>query len=253
MIISVVQFQIFFLALTRVLAILIQVPVLGGNNIPAQTRIAFGIVLTAILVPWQPAPADAAMIPLLAFAFSILREMIIGLLAGFAANLTFGTIQIAGEMMSTAAGFSSGRMLNPLIGDSSSAFDQMFIMIALMIFLGIDGHHVFIAALKRTFDLIPVNSALPAFLAMPMINLFAQLVAAGIQMALPVMGALFLTDISLGLLARVAPQVQVFFIGMPAKVALGLMALSLTLAILMPTLEDYMRAIGPWMLKLLGS
>ena len=253
MTISVAQFQIFFLALTRVLAILVQVPVLGGNNIPAQTRIAFGILLTAILVPWQPLPADAATIPLLAFAASILRELIIGLLAGFAANLTFGAIQIAGEMMAQAAGFSAARILNPMMGDSSSPFDQMFVMVALMVFLLVDGHHVFIAALKRTFDLIPVNSPLPAFLAKPMIDLTAQLIAAGIQMALPVVGALFLTDLSLGLLARVAPQVQVFFLGLPAKVALGLMALSLTLAILMPNLVDYMRAIGPWMLKLLGS
>jgi flagellar biosynthesis protein FliR len=253
MIISIAQFQIFFLALTRVLAILIQVPVLGGNNIPTQTRIAFGIVLTAILVPFQPLAADAVTIPLFAFAASILRELIIGLLAGFAANLTFGAIQIAGEMMSTAAGFSAGRVLNPMMGDSTSSFDQLFVMVAMLIFLIVNGHHVFIAAIKRTFDLIPVNSALPAFMAKPMIGMTAQLIVAGIQMALPVVGAMFLADLTLGLLARVAPQIQVFFLGMPAKVALGLMAFSLTLAILMPTVENYMRSIGPWMLKILGS
>jgi flagellar biosynthetic protein FliR len=251
--VSVVQAQIFFLSLTRVLAILIQIPMLGGNAIPTQVRIAFGLVLTIILVPWQTLPPATETIPLLAFAASILRELIIGVIAGYAANLTFGAISIAGEMISTSAGFSAGRILNPMLGDSTTSIDQLFVLFALALFLVIDGHHGFIAALKQTFDLIPVNTALPDFMANSLIKMTAQLIVLGIQMALPVVGTLLLTDITLGLLARVAPQIQVYFLGLPAKIALGLMAITLTLAVIMPKLIDTLRAIAPSMLKLLGS
>jgi flagellar biosynthetic protein FliR len=88
MIVSVLQAQFFIMALTRVLAILAQIPMLGGNAIPMQVRIAFGLVLTAILVPFQPLPANTEAMQLLPLAAGIFRELIIGLTAGFAANLT---------------------------------------------------------------------------------------------------------------------------------------------------------------------
>jgi flagellar biosynthetic protein FliR len=198
-------------------------------------------------------PADAEAMGLLPLAAGIFRELIIGLIAGFAANLTFAVVQIAAEMMSTGAGFASARIMNPMLGESASSFDQLFVMFTLALFLVIDGHHVFIGALQRTFDLIAVGAELPSFFADTLVKMTAQLISLGIQMALPVVGALLLADIALGLLARVAPQVQVYFLGLPAKIALGLMTLSLTLAILMPQLIDTLRAIGPRMLRLLGS
>lgn len=254
MLVSVAQTQLFFLALTRVLAILIHIPVLGGNSIPLQVRLAFGIVLALILVPWQqPLSAEVESMALLAFAMAIFREIIIGTLAGYAANLTFGAIQMAGELTSMATGFSSGRVLNPLIGEGGSSLDQLFTMTALLVFLVINGHHLFIMAIQQIFVLLPVNSPLPSFSAETLLTLTSQLIVIGIQLALPIYGAMLLTDITLGLLARVAPQVQVFFLGLPAKIGLGMMGFSLTLAIILPKLTDYMRSIGPWMLKLLGS
>lgn len=253
MLVSLPQTQIFFLALTRVLAILIQVPMLGGNTVPTQVRIAFGLVLTLIVVPWQTLPANAQAMELLPFAFSILRELIIGFLAGFAATLTFSAIQITGEMMTMGAGFSASRIMNPLLGEGGSPIDTLYTMFALTLFLVINGHHVFLQALRHTFDLIPVGAALPTLVVEPLVRLTSQLIALGIQMALPVVGALLLTDITLGLLARVSPQVQVYFLGLPAKIALGLMVISLTLAIGMPQLTSTLQAVGPWMLRLMGN
>ncbi len=253
MLVSLPQAQIFFLALTRILMILIQVPMLGGNTVPTQVRIAFGLVLTLIVVPWQSLPVDAQVIPLLPFAFSILRELIIGFLAGFAATLTFAAVQITGEMMTLGAGFSASRIMNPVLGESGSPIDTLFTMFALTLFLVINGHHIFIQAMRRTFDLIPVGAQLPALVVEPLLRLTSQLIALGIQMALPVIGALLLTDLTLGLLARVAPQVQVYFLGLPAKIALGLTVISLTLAISLPQLTNTLQGVGPWMLRLMGN
>ncbi len=253
MLINIAQTQLFLLALTRVLAMLIQIPVLGGQMIPLQVRLGFGLLLTAILIPWGPLPPESAALGILPLAGAVLRELIIGSLAGFAAALTFATIQVAGETMSMGAGFSAGRILNPTLGESGSAMDQLFVMVALLLFLVIDGHHSFIIAMQRSFEVLPINQALPPFTDQRMVQLFGQVVVTGVQMALPVMAALLITDLTLGLLARVAPNIQVFFLGLPLKVGVGLIALALLFSIVAPMLTEMLGTIGERMLYLLGG
>lgn len=253
MVVSLAQTQLFLLALTRILAMIIHVPALGGQTIPNQVRLGLGIFLTIIILPWQPLPANAETIAFVSFAIKIAQEILIGTLSGFAAALTFGSLQIAGETMSFGSGFSSGRILNPASGESGSAMDQLFVMVAMLLFLVISGHHVFLMGLARSFTLIPINSPLPDFSADRLLLMFAQLVTVGIQIALPVMGALLLTDLTLGLLARVAPQVQVFFLGLPLKIGVGLIVLGLTFATALPFISDLFRNVGDRMLHLLGA
>ncbi len=253
MTVSVAQAQLFFLALTRILAMVIYVPVLGGQTIPAQVRIGLGLLLSAVLVPWQPLPAGAPVIGTFAFGMAIGKELLIGTLAGFAAALTFGAVQLAGETMGLSSGFGSSRIFNPSLGESGSAFDQIFIMVAMLLFLALDGHHLFLLAVQKTFTLLPINAPLPDLTADRLLLMTAQLIGAGVQMAFPVVGALLLTDLTLGLLARVAPQVQVFFLGLPIKVAVALLALTITFGVALPRLGDLFRGIGPRMLLLLGK
>ncbi len=253
MLISIAQAQLFFLALTRILAVIIHVPVLGGQSIPTQVRLGFGLVLTIVLIAWQPLPPDAKELGLLAFAFGIGKEILIGTLAGFAAALTFGAIQIAGEVMGLGSGFGSSRIFNPALSDSGSAFNQIFVMVAMMVFLLIDGHHLVIYAIGQTFKLIPINGPLPLDSFEPLARVTAQLILAGIQLAMPVLAALTLTDIGLGLLARVAPQVQIFFLGLPMKVGVALFAMGTMFAVILPSLSNLFQMTGPRMLALLGK
>jgi flagellar biosynthetic protein FliR len=260
MTVSVAQAQLFFLAFTRLMAMLIHVPVLGGRAIPNPVKIGLGGVLAAVLVPWEPLPPEAASLPALAMGVALGREVLVGTLAGFAASLTFGALQMAGELMGLGGGFGAGRVLNPAFDSSGSAVDQLFVMTTMLLFFVLDGHHLFLAAAQKTFQTLPVGGALPdAWLAAPaagaegLMRLTADLVAAGVLMALPVMAASLLADIALGLLARAAPQIQVFFLGAPLKVGLSLLTLSLALAVLLPAVGDLLRAVGPRMLRLLGA
>lgn len=251
MLISVAQAQIFFLALTRVMAVLIHIPMLGGQTVPNQVRIALGLILTMILIPWTPLGAEVEAFGLFAFAIMILRELIVGTLAGFAANLTFGALQIAGEAMGLGSGFGSSRIFNPSMEDSGSAFSQLFVITATLLFLVLNGHHIAIVALQRMFEVLPVGTAINFGSLETLLAMTANLITAGIQIALPVMAALLLTDLTLGLMARVAPQVQVFFLGLPLKVAVSLVALGLLFAIVLPTLSTMFESLGPRMLSLL--
>ena len=234
MTISVAQAQLFFLAFSRILAIIIHVPVLGGQNIPSQVRIGLGFALALVLIPWQPLPADAVSIGWLAYSVDIGKEILIGTLIGFSADLAFGAIQMAGSAMALGSGFESSRIFNPALSESGSAFDQIFVMTATMLFLVINGHHLVLIAIQKTFEVIPLNGSLP-FNGMEAIMVATStFIGTGIHLALPVMTALILTDLTLGLLARIAPQVQVYFLGLPVKVVVSLLALSLMFAVVFP-------------------
>jgi flagellar biosynthetic protein FliR len=137
--------------------------------------------------------------------------------------------------------------------DSGSALDQLFLITAMLIFLVINGHHIFLQGLKGTFDLVPLNSPLPDFPLERLVTMTGGMIVAAVRMALPLMGTLLLTDVTLGLVARVAPQVHVFFLGIPLKVGVGLLALGMVFTILLPSLDQLLRSIGTRTLELLGA
>lgn len=252
MIISVVQAQFFFLALTRVLATLAPVPVLGGQVIPPQVRIGLGLGLTILLLPVQTAAPAAEVLPMFGYAVAVGKELLIGTLAGFAAQLTFGAVQIAAETAGLGSGFNSGRVFNPAMGESESAYSQLFMMCATLFFLVIDGHHLVLAALRQTFLSLPIDGALPLGSMDMMLRQMAVLVSAGVQIGLPVLAALTMADLALGLLARVAPQIQVYFLGLPLKIGLAIAALGMLFSVIFPLLGDLFRQIGQRMLAFLG-
>lgn len=251
--ISIAQAQLFFLALTRIMSILIHVPVLGGRIIPNPIKIGLGITLTIIMLPWEPLPPDAVQMPWMGFAVGIGKELLIGTLVGFAAVLTFNVIQIAGQMMGLGSGFAAAQILNPAMEDTGTPLSQVLTMTALLIFLVINGHHDFIKGLQGTFALVPVNGDLPETGMNTLIALTGGMISTGIHMSLPVFGTVLLTDLTFGLVARVAPQIHVFFLGIPLKIIVGLLALSMGLSILMPTLRDLFHSLGLRGLQLLGA
>jgi flagellar biosynthesis protein FliR len=253
MIISIAQTQLFFLALTRVLAILVQVPVFGSEIIPNQVKVGLGFILAMIVVPWNPLPVDAVAVPWLAFAVLILQELIIGLLAGFAAALTFGAFQITGKLIDMSSGFGAGQVFNPAMSEAGGTMDQFFVLVVMLYFLLTNGHHIFLIGLQNTFKLLPLNQPLPAINPEALLQISSGLITSGVQMALPVVGALFLTDLTLGLLAKVAPQINVFFLGLPIKVWVGIFGLSLLFGMLVPSLDRAFKNIGPRMLQILGA
>ncbi len=260
MAISVFQAQLFFLALTRILAVLIQVPVLGGRMVLNQVKIGLGLLLTMVLLPWQTSAQGGVelvpgtpSLPLVAFGIAIAQELLIGTLAGFAATLTFNAVQIAGHLMDLTSGFNAGQTLNPVLEQSGSALDQITTMIAMLLFMVLNGHHVFLIGLQQTFNIVPLNSVLPDLPIENLVRLTSLLITAGIQMSLPVVGTLLLADLTLGLLARVAPQIQVFFLGLPVKIGLGLFILALSFPVLFPAMARLFEMLASRTLLLIGS
>lgn len=252
MIISIHETQIFFLALTRTLALLGGIPVLGSAVIPTRVRLGVGIMLALVLVPMQPIAAPSTAIPLGPFLLQVGLELTTGLLAGFVIRAAFAALQMAAGMMSLLAGFSAGQFINPTLNIQGSALDQFFLLTTTTIFVVLNGHHQLIIGLSRIFDLVPLGTFVFDVVARDqLVAITVGMWTSALQIAFPLVAAMFLVDLALGLIARAAPQIQVFFLGAPLKTGLGMLALAASLPILLPIVQSLFDRSAVHMIELL--
>jgi flagellar biosynthesis protein FliR len=252
MVITIATVQLFVLIFTRVTAILVQIPIFGGNMVNNWVRVGMGVSISLLIYPFEQLLAYSVELPIVAFIYAILQELIIGVLAGFAASLLFNMIQVAATVMELSSGFSAGSIFNPTIGATGSAFNQFFVLFSMMYFLVINAHHTFLRGLWYSFVVLPVGSPLELLSPDSLLTLSGKIIITGVQIALPVMGALLLTDLTMGLLARVSPQINVFFLGLPVKVWVGVVGLFLAIIVLTPVVRDIFGNIDSDMIQILG-
>ena len=240
--VSIGDVQNFLLVLTRTLAILSAVPVLGGRIVPARVRLGFGILLAiAIYSVAFPIVSDTtgatAIEALPAFLVNVVREMIVGTLAGMAIRFAVSAMEAAARLMNDTVGFGAATILNPTMETPATAFDQFYVMAATLIFFISNGHHALLRALARTFEVVPLRTfALDSINAERAVMLSSNVLVAAAQIALPVVAAMILIDVALGIATRAAPQMNVFFVGIPIKLAVGLLAIGLILPMTMSTI-----------------
>jgi flagellar biosynthetic protein FliR len=208
----------------RVLGFTLTAPVLGSRLIPAQAKIALcgliAFLLNTTQAPVTPAASD------LGIALLAGQEGLVGAVIGLACNLVFSAMQMAGQILGLSIGFGMSHLFDPLSGTQESNIEQLFLVTSTLIFLTLGGHHVLLLSLGRTFVLLPPGQApLAEFTAAAMATLTGQLFGLAVRIALPVVGTLLLTDVVLGMLSRVLPQMSILFVAFPLKIGLGLLTL----------------------------
>ncbi len=220
----------FILVLARVGALLGTAPVIGGRSVPMRAKAGLaGLTALTLLVAnadrLAPLPETWA-----TFAGLIIQHLLVGLVLGFAAGLTFAALQMAGELIGLQMGFSLARTIDPVAQQQVAVIDQLYTVVAGLVFLAVDGHHWLMLALMRTFDIAPLAGTLSVTgSANGLIALTASALMLALQVALPGLAAFIAADVALGMLVRVAPQMNIFAVGLPLKVALGLLVLAITL------------------------
>jgi flagellar biosynthesis protein FliR len=252
MIITVATVQLFMLVFTRVIAILVQIPIFGGSMVNNWVKIGMGVSISLLVVPLEQLLAYQVELSIIGFVYAVFQELIIGLLAGFAASLVFNLLQIAATLMELSSGFSAGSMFNPTIGAPGSAFNQFFVLFTIMYFLVINAHHKFLQGLWYSFKVLPVGSSIELLTPESLLHISGKIISSGLQIALPVMGALLLTDLTMGLLARVSPQINVFFLGLPVKVWVAVIGLYMAIIVLVPVVRNLFGNIDVDMIQILG-
>jgi flagellar biosynthetic protein FliR len=247
--------ETFFLIVVRASTLLMAVPMLGVRMIPPLVKIGLSLLLALLLTPLVTPNAT----PLLfsRFLLGVAQEVLAGLLLAFAVTLIFGAIQLAGALLGLQFGFSLANVIDPTLAGQETVIGQFYAILAGLIFFTINGHHWVLMGLARSFEAAPPASLLPldAAGATVLTNLLlrsAALFVAALRIALPIMGALLLADIAMGVISRSAPQMNIYFVGLPLKILIGIVALLLALPLTVSTIERLMATIGRDMLALLG-
>lgn len=224
--------------LTRILGLIAAAPLFGNASVPVTIKISLGVMLAMIMAPAIPALPAADPISL-AGLLILLQELLIGLAMGFSMRIVFAAVEMAGEVASLTMGLGFASFFDPMTKGRSSAVSQFLALIATMAFLAVNAHLVLLSALADSFVSMPV-SATPMAAAAPyqLASWGAKIFSAGLQLSLPIIAALLITQVALGILTRAAPQLNLFGIGFPVSLAVGLLVISMTLPYLSMPLQN---------------
>ncbi|WP_062204789.1 flagellar biosynthetic protein FliR [Demequina salsinemoris] len=217
------------LAGVRLTAFLVVAPPFNVKQFPGSVKAALGIGIALAAMPRVTAASEIAPGSLLAqetpgaLIGALVLQAFIGLALGFMVRLVFAAVETAGSLIDVMGGFQMASAYDPVSGSQGATFSRFYSMTALVLLFASDAHQLMIAGMVRTFDVLPLGVA-PSLSVMAdlMTNGFAQLMVAALQIAGPLVVVLFLADVGLGLLTRVAPALNAFALGFPLKILLTL-------------------------------
>lgn len=214
--------EAFFLIVCRVGTIMIIAPIFGNRSAPTTLRIAFALLTSLVLLPVATANLTSLPQSLPEFVGMVANQILIGAIVGFAILIIFISLQAAGHIVGMQMGFSLANVVNPLTADQASILDQFYALLAGLIFLTINGHHAVLLGAQQTFDLVPLSQTSVSLPPVPLLlGLGRDMFVIASRMAMPVMAALLLADVALAMIGRSVPQLNVFVVGLPAKVIAG--------------------------------
>ena len=221
---------IFLLIFCRVTAFFVVTPIFNHRNVPAIFKIGLGFFISLLIVTVH-GPSQAMIIDIQYFLL-VIREVLIGLMMGFIVYLFFVTVQTAGGIIDMQIGFAMANIVDPVSGVSVPLLGNFKYMLLLVVFLMMNGHHFLLTGLMDSYLYIPIENQWfsrmgDGSLAQFLTNAVISSIVIGVQVALPIMVAMFITDVGLGFLAKTAPQFNVFVIGFPVKIMLGLLLIFL--------------------------
>jgi len=229
---------VFALVLGRVAGIFAAMPAFGGQRAPMNIRVLTVLMITLVCFPVlkitpPPVPGDMFTLGLLA-----LSEVAVGLTLALVAQMVFGAVEFCGQIIGMQMGLTIASIIDPTRGNQVQLMSVLQSLLATLLFLALDVHHVFIRAIVESFRVIPiggwhVSGELIGF----MIRRTSDIFVIGIRLAAPVMVSLLLASVALGVMARAFPQMNIFIVSMPLNVGLGFLILGGTLMIFFHVLE----------------
>ena len=231
----------FFLVLARISPLFLLAPLFSSKLVPARARGIVAVGLALGIAPIALHAGDRQPIPLdvLALGGLVLKEMLVGLGFAFALAALFAAIQVAGSLLDTLIGFSFGALVDPVTGTNGGVLNQLYALIGVMIFVAINGDAWVIQGLARSYDAVPLAQAPQLGSLVEGAQLaFSGIFGAAIMVCAPVLLAVLLTDVAFGLVSRVVPQLNVFAVGFPAKVLVGLVLVGASLPFMAGWLDD---------------
>lgn len=225
------EFEKFLFVFARVGAILFFAPIFGSTGVPVKLRIGLALVVSFLVVPLVSISEIPKLKGVLSLAVYMLSELTVGIVISYAIRLVFIAVQIAGTIVDFQMGFGVVNVIDPQTESQVSITAQYMNVLAILLFLVFDGHHVVIQSIVESFSMI--NPHKFHFSGMTMQILMSLIVSAfvtAVKFSAPIMAALFFISVALGLVARTVPQMNVFIVGFPLQIGIGLMMLWFSLS-----------------------
>jgi flagellar biosynthetic protein FliR len=234
---------------TRILALLAVAPVTGGPQFPARGKVGLALLMSLVIAPALPAlpkidPGSWYGL------FMLSHELVIGLSIGFAMRLVFVAVEMAAELMGLQMGLGFAQFYDVQAAAQVPVLARFFGLAATLTFLAINGHLLLFSVLADSFTTMPVGGSTgPAFW-QTLASWGGYMIYAALSLALPVIAALLITNLGLGILSRAAPQLNIFAVGFPITLMVGLVAALLSVAFFLPVFETLVGEVANMLLRL---
>lgn len=221
----------FLLVFVRLTGFFVSAPLWMERQVPAPFKWGTALFISILVVGMMDLPEGLALDS--SYILLIMKEVIIGLCLGFFAAILFYAVQLAGSFIDLQSGFAMASMFNPQSGIQEPITGRFYYILAMVFFLSVNGHHILIQGVMASFQWIPIDSMFPSDASSNLVILSLDSIKnmfwLAFLIAAPIMGSIFLVDIALGILAKTAPQMNLFVIGIPVKMIMHYIVLYVTL------------------------
>ncbi|MCC6465825.1 MAG: flagellar biosynthetic protein FliR [Planctomycetes bacterium] len=233
--------QTFLLVFLRVGGVFLRAPLLGSNLFPANVRIWLSFFCALVMFPAQLEQHGSVLLTQSTGVFFVacLAELSLGILIGFCAQMLLFGLMMAGHIVDTELSFSMAQLLDPTTQETSSLVSQLLFLGGTVLFLALDGHHAALHALRFSFDRIPLFAVNlnDDVLRWVLLELAPQVFVIGVTFAAPVLAAVLLSTVGLGLVARVVPEMNIFAFAFPVRLGVGFVFLELSVRYMAPVAD----------------
>ncbi len=224
----------------RIGAFLMVMPLVGGGFVPLRVRLLLAVVLTIAVAPTVPATATQEVLSA-AGLVTMIQEIGIGVVMGFLVQLVFDAIALGGQVISMSMGLGFAVFLDRANGVSVPVLGQLFTMLAMLVFLALDGHLAMIQLLAKSFQAWPIaEKGLTVPIVGELLDWTANLFVFGLKIALPAITALLVVNLSFGVMSRAAPTLNLFAVGFPVAMLLGFAVIFLNMGVLVENVSNFL-------------
>ena len=228
--ITVEQIEIFILIFLRVSAMVVTIPILGNRAVPVRLKGGLSLMIAFLLLPFVEFSVPS--FEILPLIWAMAGEVMIGIIIGLAGRLVFAGVQLAGQLVGFQMGFAIVNVVDPITSAQVSITAQLQYLLAMLIFLAVNGHHLFLYAIAESYRIVPpLGFHFSGELTQSVIELSRDIFIVAIKTGAPIITALLMTSIGFGLIARTVPQINILIVGFPVKIAIGLIGIGLTLPV----------------------
>jgi flagellar biosynthetic protein FliR len=240
------EFRTFFLILTRVSVILFLFPFFSSRVIPVLTKAGLALIITVILYPVIHTLPGAFPASAWGMARMVLSELIVGMILGLLSQMFFEGVRIMGQLVGFQTGFAITNILDPQSGMQVSILSNMAYLVAMVLFLLLNGHHILLGAMRESFQIIEVGSLnLNRQIFQRVMASSADMFVIAIKIGAPAIAALLFTKVAFGLITKLIPQMNIMIVAFPVQIVVGLLFFGVSLSVLLGSMEKYLGSLGP--------